>query len=108
MILSVRKNADRNRLTALPEPLFKSEGKDRNPNEARKLHPTNDRRGTLWSAETCRRFGRLADWSVKQSRVQRLGGESGRLFALDGDESPAESGENSPHSKAWQRPSAPA
>jgi hypothetical protein len=27
----------------------------------------------LWSAETGLRFRRLTDWSVKQSRVQRLG-----------------------------------
>ena len=62
----------------------------------------------IWSAVTRHRFGRLADLSAKQSRVQRLG-EFLRASQFDGDpssvailrrvdKSPAESGENSPHS----------
>ena len=51
----------------------------------------------IWSAVTRHRFGRLADLSAKQSRVQRLG-EFLRASLFDGDKSPAESGENSPHS----------
>jgi len=57
----------------------------------------------------------LADWSAKQHRVQRCGEWAaahaaqdralyarGRFGLLDGDKSPAESGENSPHSKVSQ------
>ena len=58
---------------------------------------------TIWSAVTCHRFGRRADLSARQSRVQRLG-KYPCATAFDGDKSPAESGENSPHSTApWLR-----
>ncbi len=59
-----------------------------------------DRTTTMWSAATCRRFFRLADLSASQSRVQRLGMMSNPR-PLDGDKAPAESGENSPHSKGF-------
>jgi hypothetical protein len=57
-----------------------------------------ERTKKLWSAVTCHRFGRLADLSASQSRVQRLGAFP-RAYPLDGDKSAAESGENSSHSK---------
>jgi hypothetical protein len=41
---------------------------------------------------------RLADLSAKQSRVQRRA-ESPRSSQFDGDKSPAESGDESPHAK---------
>src|SRR5262252_7781959 len=53
----------------------------------------------IWSAVTGRRFGCLADLSARQSRVQRLECPSAALVGSDGDKSPRESGENSPHSK---------
>jgi hypothetical protein len=50
---------------------------------------------------TCHRFYCFAGLTAKQSRVQRIGGFP-RAHPFDGDKSPAESGENSPHSKsAW-------
>jgi hypothetical protein len=63
----------------------------------------------LWSAATCRRFFRLADWSARQRRVERrekppepsIRFGIARLTTFDGDKSPAESGENSPHSKGF-------
>jgi hypothetical protein len=63
----------------------------------------------LWSATTCRRFIRLADLSARQRRAERRGGQpkpsicakTARLTTLDGDESPAESGDESPHSKGF-------
>ena len=60
---------------------------------------TTVRRTKTWSAVTRHRFGRLADLSAKQSRVQRLG-EFLHASQFDGDKSPAQSGENSPHSKS--------
>jgi Cu(I)/Ag(I) efflux system membrane fusion protein len=54
----------------------------------------------LWSAVTCHPFDGLGDLSPKQSRVQRVAGESGRPPAFDGDKSPAESAARSMHSKA--------
>jgi len=41
---------------------------------------------------------RRADWSARQNRVQRFG-KFNALRNLDGDKSPAESGDKSPHSK---------
>ncbi len=58
----------------------------------------SDAESVLWSAVTCHRFPRLADLSAKQSRFQRLG-EYLRACLLDGDVSPAESGDKSPHSR---------
>ena len=63
----------------------------------------------LWSAATCRRFVRLADLSAKQRRVERRGktpertvrSRIVRLTTFDGDKSPAESGDESPHSKGF-------
>ena len=55
---------------------------------------------TFWSAVTRHRFRRLADLSARQSRVQRLVEKLGRPFAIDGDQSPAESADKSAHSKA--------
>jgi hypothetical protein len=49
---------------------------------------------------TRHRFPCRADLSVRQSRVQRLVEQSDVLLGFDGDKSPAESGENSPRSKA--------
>ena len=51
----------------------------------------------IWSAVTCHRFGRLTDLSGRRSRVRRLEDFLGP-GPWDGDKSPAESGENSPHS----------
>jgi hypothetical protein len=48
-------------------------------------------------AATGRRFYRLAGLPARQSRVQRLG-KTPRPSPLDDDKSPAQSGENSPHS----------
>jgi hypothetical protein len=70
----------------------------------------------LWSAATCRRFGCLADPSVRQCRAERRDKQPGRtvrcrsarLTTFDGDKSPAESGDESPHSKAPGRKSSPA
>jgi len=57
----------------------------------------------IWSAVTRHRFGRLADSSAKQSRVERLE-KFPRASRFGGDKSPAKSGENSPHSKSpWLR-----
>lgn len=47
----------------------------------------------IWSAETCLRFGRLADLSAAQSRVQRLE-QCSHGRQLDGD--------RSAHSKTWR------
>ena len=63
----------------------------------------------LWSAATCRRFIRLADLSARQRRAERRGGQSkpsiclktARITTLDGDKSPVESGDESPHSKGF-------
>ncbi len=63
----------------------------------------------LWSAATGRRFVRLADLSAEQRRVERREKppeptvRSGivRLTTFDGDKSPAESGDESPHSKGF-------
>jgi hypothetical protein len=55
----------------------------------------------VWSAVTCHRFGRLADLSAKQSRVQRLGAMP-RASRFDGDKSPAKSADKSAHSKAMR------
>src|SRR5437867_7700326 len=52
----------------------------------------------IWSAVTCHRFYRFGDLSPKQGRVQRPG-RDGRLLAFDGDKSPAESADESAHSK---------
>src|SRR5881397_4307093 len=52
----------------------------------------------IWSAVTCHRFCRFGDLSPKQGRVQRPG-RAGRLLAFDGDKSPAESADESAHSK---------
>lgn len=52
----------------------------------------------IWSAETCLRFGRLADLSAKPSRVQRPERAS-RVRHFDGDKSPAKSADQSAHSK---------
>ena len=49
---------------------------------------------------TCQCFGRLADSSVRESRVQRLAEEAGRFLTFDGDQSPAESADKSAQSKA--------
>jgi hypothetical protein len=54
----------------------------------------------LWSAVTRHRFSRLADSSARQSRVQRLVNWVERVFAFDGDKSPAESAAKSAHSEA--------
>ena len=56
-----------------------------------------------------RRFVRLADQSVKQRRVERrektpepsLCSRLVRFTTFDGDKSPAESGDESPHSKGF-------
>src|SRR5688572_1068406 len=53
----------------------------------------------IWTAVTRHRFGRLADSSARQSRVQRLG-PFPCAPPFDGDKSPAQSGEHSPHSTA--------
>jgi Xaa-Pro aminopeptidase len=42
----------------------------------------------------------LADWSARQSRVQRLAEKLGNPLANDGDKSPAKSADKSAHSKA--------
>ena len=63
----------------------------------------------LWSAATSRRFVRLADLSAKQRRVERRGRPPEptaysrilRLTTFDGDKSPAESGDESPHSEGF-------
>ena len=47
---------------------------------------------------TCHRFGRLADLSVRQSRVQRLE-RIRRATPFNGDKSPAQSADKSAHSK---------
>jgi hypothetical protein len=52
----------------------------------------------IWSAVTCHRFRCWADWSAQQSRVQRLGGTP-RRRTFDGDKSPAQSADQSAHSK---------
>src|SRR5436309_1847877 len=52
----------------------------------------------IWSAVTCHRFCCFGDLSPKQGRVQRPG-RAGRLLAFDGDKSPAESADESAHSK---------
>jgi len=52
----------------------------------------------IWSAVTCHRFCRFGDLSPKQGRVQRPG-KVARLFAFDGDKSPAESADKPAHSK---------
>jgi hypothetical protein len=72
------------------------------------FNPLHTLSAKLWTAVTCHRFVRLADLSAKQRRVQRRGelpqpvvhSESVRPATFAGDKSPAESGENSPHSKA--------
>ena len=57
----------------------------------------------LWSAVTCHRFARFADWSAKPGCVQRPGG-SPHACLFDGDKSPAKSGDKSPHSRSlWMR-----
>src|SRR2546428_11028313 len=58
----------------------------------------------IWSAVTCHRFCRFGDLSPKRGRVQRPG-RVGRLSALDGDKSPAESADKSAHSKVAAAPS---
>src|SRR5881397_614828 len=57
----------------------------------------------IWSAVTCHRFCRFGDVSPKRGRVQRPG-RVGRLSALDGDKSPAESADKSAHSKVVAAP----
>src|SRR6266542_6263538 len=57
----------------------------------------------IWSAVTCHRFCRFGDLSPKRGRVQRPG-RVGRLSALDGDKSPAESADKSAHSKVVAAP----
>src|SRR5437867_3942105 len=52
----------------------------------------------IWSAVTCQSFCRFGDLSPKQGRVQRPG-RDGRLPAFDGDKSPAESADESAHSR---------
>ena len=73
------------------------------------LKPVERARPSLWSAATCRRFARLADLSAKQRRAER-GAETPVptafpkimcLTVFDGDKSPAESGDESPHSKGF-------
>ncbi len=54
----------------------------------------------LWSAVTRHRFIRFGDWSPKQGRVQRPMELVGSPFTFDGDKSPAESADQSAHSKA--------
>jgi hypothetical protein len=56
----------------------------------------------LWSAVTRHRFDSLAGLPARQSRVQRLG-STPHAREFNGDKSPAESGENSPHSKSLWR-----
>jgi hypothetical protein len=68
----------------------------------------------IWNAVTRHRFSRLADLSAKRGRGEQLGARP-RLGLFDGDpssvaalrrvdKSPAESGENSPHSiTPWLR-----
>jgi len=53
----------------------------------------------IWSALTCQRFGRRADLSVRQSRVQRLEERTERTLAFDGNRPPAQSADKSAHSK---------
>ena len=53
----------------------------------------------IWSAATGRRFFCLIGLPARQSRVQRLG-KTPRSSLRDGDKSPAQSGENLPHSIA--------
>src|SRR5437867_950816 len=52
----------------------------------------------IWSAVTCHRFCRFGDLSPKQGRVQPPG-RVGRIPPFDGDQSPAESADESAHSK---------
>jgi prepilin-type processing-associated H-X9-DG protein len=52
---------------------------------------------SIWSAATCRRFGRAADGPARQSRVRRLGVTTELFLAFDGDRSPAESADKSAH-----------
>ena len=74
-----------------------------------RLKTRGNTRTALWSAATCRRFVRLADLSAKQRRVERRGKASEpivrsrivRLTTFDGDKSPAESADESPHSKGF-------
>ncbi len=64
-------------------------------------------RPALWSAATCRRFVCLADLSAKQRRAERRGEapvtatlcRTDSFTIRDGDKSPAESGDEPPHSK---------
>ena len=58
-----------------------------------------ERNNYIWSAATCRRFSRQADLSAGKSRAQRLEDNRSATIAFDGDKSPAESADNSAHSK---------
>src|SRR6059036_1471565 len=60
----------------------------------------------IWSAVTCHRFCCFGDLSPKQGRLQRPG-RVGRLPAFDGDKSPAESADESAHSKVIAASAAP-
>jgi hypothetical protein len=51
------------------------------------------RTAKIWSAVTCHRFCGFGDWSPKQNRWDAP-------LAFDGDKSPAESADESAHSKA--------
>ncbi len=52
----------------------------------------------LWSAVTCHRFARFADWSAKQRRVQRRE-EYESIPYFERDESPAKSADKSAPTK---------
>jgi len=54
---------------------------------------------TIWNAVTGHRFGCFGDSSPKQGRVQRPGVQSRCPYAFDGDRSPAQSADESAHSK---------
>ena len=77
--------------------------------ERRKRRRLNQGWQSFWSAATRRRFFRSADLSAKQRRVERRAKQPEpsacfrivRSTTFDGDKSPAESGENSPHSKGF-------
>jgi hypothetical protein len=78
--------------------------------------PARFNRVVFWSAATRRRFGCRADLSARQNRVERFaesdatrasrwaaGTPVRAALSVDGDESPAESAVEPPHSKAAAR-----
>jgi hypothetical protein len=80
-------------------------GKPQTPNSkpqrtSKSQAPTLRRAGraSVWRAVTCHRFYRLANLSARQARVQRAADKSDAHCRWDGDKSPAESGDKSPHS----------